>query len=185
MIWWKTQKWWDWTALSCQGPYTVPNYDLFGHHHHSKPFKAGFPRFSNSVWTNLLRNRVWSFNVSFVHGGFEVNGICGLKASLHWKSILLWGILQFFVIAGQIALRPKRCICLSTLKMASKETQQTTDPLFYPLQWSPCDAVTSTVFKCLLWRRTWTFEPELRSAIPSGATGLFEGFVQYKSSLDA
>ena len=24
-----------------QGPYTVPNYDLFGHHHHSKPFKVG------------------------------------------------------------------------------------------------------------------------------------------------
>ena len=133
----------------------------------------------------LVTKSCVKFQCQFVHGGFEVNGIRGLKASLHWKSILLWGILQFFVIAGQIALRPKRCICLSTLKMASKETQQTTDPLFYPLQWSPWDAVTSTVFKCLLWRRTWTFEPELRSAIPSGATGLFEGFVQYKSSLGA
>lgn len=26
-------------AMAEPGPYTVPNYDLFGHHHHSKPFK--------------------------------------------------------------------------------------------------------------------------------------------------
>lgn len=32
--------WQDWPC-SCQGPYTVPNYDLYGHHHHSKPFKVG------------------------------------------------------------------------------------------------------------------------------------------------
>ena len=43
--------------LSEQGPYTVPNYDIFGHHHHSKPFKverAGMGRVA-SFHRNLCR----------------------------------------------------------------------------------------------------------------------------------
>jgi len=36
--------------MSQPGPYTVPNYDIFGHHHHSKPFKDKSHFLEKDVW---------------------------------------------------------------------------------------------------------------------------------------
>lgn len=48
-------------SLLGQGPYTVPNYDLFGHHHHSKPFKAHFsfkPTYNREDKSHLVEKDV-------------------------------------------------------------------------------------------------------------------------------
>ena len=92
----------------------------------ANPSRQVFLWLSNSVWTNLLRSRVnfQYHQYQFCTWGFEDHRIPGLQASL--KTNWFCGILQFFVVAGQIAFCPKRGVCLSILKMASKETLQIT-----------------------------------------------------------